>query len=340
MAELEKRATLKDVAAIAGVDASLVSRVVSGDPGISIPDSTRRRILDAVAAANYRPSAMARSLRTRKLATLGLILPDLTNPVYAPIATGAQSRAAEAGFALLLASDTEGPDRTAAFDMVRLLAEDRVDGLLVASGTKNSDLLALLRDLAKPVVLVNRAMQGIPSSTVDDFAGAELATSHLLSRGHSSIAHLGGPRGVDTSQRRLSGFDHAMAAWPGGHRGEAVHARGWGALDGYEAGLELLDSMTSETAVFVANVSLAVGLYRAAHERGRRIPGDISIVAMHDYDLAAMLVPALTTVSMPLYELGRTAVEQLLELVDGGTVDNRVVEGPGILVERQSVLQR
>jgi len=109
-----RRPTLKDVAVLAGVDASLVSRVVSGDPVLSIPQSTRDRVLAAVASVGYRPSAAARSLRTQKLSTLGLIIPDLTNPVYAPIVAGAQSAASKAGFALLLASDTEGPGQEAA----------------------------------------------------------------------------------------------------------------------------------------------------------------------------------------------------------------------------------
>lgn len=332
-----KRPTLKDVAALAGVDASLVSRVVSNDQGISIPDSTRQRILDAVAAVNYRPSATARGLRTQKLSTLGLIIPDLTNPVYAPIAQGAQARAAEAGFALLLASDTEGPSRRAAHDLVRLLAEDRVDGLLVASGSNNDELLAMLTGVDKPVVLVNRAISGIPSSTVDDVAGARLATRHLIDRGHTTIAHLGGPLGVDTTTRRQAGFDQAIADIETVERPVTVHAANWGAAEGYRAGLELLADRRGATAIFAANVTLAIGLYRAAHELGLAVPNDLSIVALHDYDLAAMLVPSLTTVAMPLFELGVLAVEQLLDLIDGGPPGNRIVTSPPVLVERNSV---
>lgn len=334
-----RRPTLKDVAALAGVDASLVSRVVSGDSALSIPDSTRKRVLDAVAEVGYRPSAAARSLRTQRLSTLGLIIPDLTNPVYAPIVAGAQEAASSAGYALLLASDTEGPAREAARALARMLAEDRVDGLLVASGTPNSDLLGLLGEIGKPSVLVNRAITGIPSVTVDDETGARMATQHLLDHGHQHLLHLAGPRGLDTTDRRRTGFSSAVRGSQGAHAEATVHAKSWGAEDGYSAGLELLAKRGNATAIFVANVTLAIGLYRAAHESGVVIPRDLSVVALHDYDLAAMLVPSLTTVAMPLHELGGAAVRQLLNALDGESPGDQMVRTMPVLVERNSVLQ-
>ncbi len=339
MPEQLKRTTLKDVAALAGVDASLVSRVVSRDRGITIPESTRQRILDAVAATNYRPSATARGLRMQKLSTFGLIIPDIANPVYAPIVRGAQARSFDAGYALLLASDTEVLGRRAAKHLIRMLAEDRVDGLLVASGTKNSELLQTLSDIAKPVVLVNRAIGDTASHIVDDEAGARMATDHLLSMGHTRIAHLGGPLDVDTTVRRTFGYTDALTR-RNAPIGVTVNAAGWGAGDGYQAGLHLLKQIPDATAVFAANVTLAVGLYRAAHELDLQIPTDLSVVALHDYDLAAMLVPSLTTVKMPLEELGSAAVQQLLEIVEGGPPSTRIVASPPELMERGSVARR
>lgn len=334
-----RRPTLKDVATLAGVDASLVSRVVSGDTALSIPDTTRNRVLDAVAEVGYRPSAAARSLRTQRLSTLALIIPDLTNPVYALIVAGAQEAASSQGYALLLTSDTEGPARDAARALARMLAEDRVDGLLVASGKPNSDLLGLLGEIGKPSVLVNRAIPGIPSVTVDDETGARQATDYLLGHGHQRILHLAGPKGLDTTDRRRVGFLAAMRGNGSAHVGATVHAKSWGAADGYSAGLELLAKRGDATAIFVANVTLAIGLYRAAHESGVAIPRDLSVVALHDYDLAAMLVPSLTTVAMPLHELGGAAVRQLLNALDGETPGDHMVRTMPVLVERNSVLQ-
>jgi len=332
-----RRPTLKDVAVLAGVDASLVSRVVNKDSGFSIPDSTRNRVLAAVAAVGYRPSAAARSLRTQKLATLGLIVPDLTNPVYAPIVAGVQLAATSAGYALILASDTEAPSRVGTHTIVRMLAEDRVDGLLVASGTVTSDLLDMLADVGKPVVLVNRGLPNIPSITVDDEAGARLATRYLIRRGHQRIMHLAGPLGVDTTDRRLAGYHSAVHEAPSVIAGRTVHALGWGAAEGYAAGRDLLGSLSQGTAVFVANVTLAIGFYRAAHEAGLAIPGDISVIALHDYDLAAMIVPSLTTVAMPLKELGEAAVKQLLGILDSAPPEDLMVRTKPVLVERNSV---
>ncbi len=332
-----KRPTLKDVAALAGVDASLVSRVVSQATDFSIPQTTRARVMDAVVATGYRPSAVARSLKTRRLATLGLIIPDLTNPVYAPIVAGAQARAAAEGYALLLATDTEGQAPEAVRGLVRMLAEDRVDGLLVGSGTARGPLLDMLADVRKPVLLVNRAAPGISSVTVDDFAGARTATDYLIAQGHTSIAHLGGPVGVDTTARRLNGFREALSSSLPASAARTVHAASWGALDGYTASLDLLRSLTTETAVFAANVTLAIGLYRAAQELGLEIPVDLSVVALHDYDLAAMLMPSLTTVSMPLRELGERATSLLLEMIDGKQGSDQMIETAPILIVRDSV---
>jgi len=221
-----------------------------------------------------------------------------------------------------------------------MLAEDRVDGLLVASGTPNSELLELLTDIGKPSVLVNRAIPGIPSVVADDEAGSRLATEHLLLRGHRNILHLAGPVGLDTTDRREAGFLTAMRSTKGSTVGSRVHARGWGARDGYAAGRELLEEVNGATAVFVANVTLAIGLYRAAHEVGISIPSELSVVALHDYDLAAMLVPSLTTVSMPLYELGEVAVTHLLSALDGAPLGGYMIRTAPVVVERSSVSQR
>ncbi len=335
--EIPKRPTLKDVARLAGVDASLVSRVVSNDPGLSIPDSTRSRVLSAVATVGYRPSAAARSLRTQRLSTLGLIVPDLTNPVYAPIVAGAQVAAGTAGIALLLASDTEGASPEGAEALVRMLAEDRVDGILLASGSRSDVLIRIVAATGKPTVLVNRAAEGIPSVTVDDQAGARIATAHLVEKGHERIMHLAGPAGVDTTRRRLAGYLDVVDSTLMADSASVTNAKGWSARHGYEAGHALLDRADGASAVFIANVTMAVGFYRAAHERGIRIPDDLSVVALHDYDLAAMIVPSLTTVSMPLRELGASAVNQLLGIVDGAMPHNLMISRRPVLVERESV---
>lgn len=331
-----KRPTLKDVAALAGVDKSLVSRVVNSDPGITIPESTRQRIMDAVEEVGYRPSAAARGLRTQRSQAIGLVLPDLSNPVYAPIARGAQSRGFETGNALLLVSDDKTDERQLVATLGSLAAEDRVDGLIVASGDRSSQLLQAAQGFGKPVVVANRAVEGLSSVTVDDEEGAFVGTMHLVMQGHTRVAHLAGPRKVETSSRRYKGYKRALQGSGLAVDGRVTWARGWGAAEGYRAGLRLLQEF-EPTAVFAANVMLAVGLYRAAHDLGMTIPGNVSIVALHDFELAAVLVPALTTVRMPLVQLGRSAVDLLIDQIEGRSLADLVIDQPPVLLERESV---
>jgi DNA-binding LacI/PurR family transcriptional regulator len=331
-----KRPTLKDVAALAGVDKSLVSRVVNADLSITIPDSTRQRILDAVQEVGYRPSAAARGLRTHRSHAIGLVLPDLSNPVYAPIAQGAQSRGFETGNALLLVSDDKTDERQLVATLSSLAAEDRVDGLIVAAGDRSSQLLRAVQGFGKPVVMANRAVEGLSSVTVDDEEGAFVGVLHLILQGHTRVAHLAGPREVETSSRRYIGYKRALRHSGLVVDGRVTWARGWSASDGYRAGLRLLQR-SEPTAVFAANVMLAVGLYRAAHDLGLTIPDDLSVVALHDFELAAMLVPALTTVEMPLVQLGRSAVDLLVDEIEGRELTDLVIEQPPVLLERESV---
>lgn len=335
-----RRPTLRDVAERAKVDPSLVSRVVNRDESLRIPERTRERVLRAVEETGYRPNAAARGLRMQRANAIGLVIPDLSNPIYSEIAQGAQVEASQTGYSILLATDPSLEQVPAARNsMISLLAEARVDGVLIASGTSNNELVRHLRDLDRPVVMVNRELPGVDAAvTVDDEQGAFVATKLLLDRGHTQIGHLMGPPGIDTSERRMAGYRKAMREQGVVARSHWItHARSWGIGDGYAAALELLKSAPELTAVFVSNVSLAIGLYRAASEQGRMIPEDLSIVALHDYEITDYLLPPLTTVSLPLYELGRMAVRHLISLFKGGEPERLRVDAKPHVTLRGSV---
>ncbi|HSY88813.1 MAG TPA: LacI family DNA-binding transcriptional regulator, partial [Verrucomicrobiae bacterium] len=187
-----KRITIRDVAARAGVDASLVSRVLNDHPKASAGPATRERILEAARSLGYQPNLAARSLRMARTWTLGLMLPNLTNPLYAAIARAAEGRAQERGFGLVFGTHVEG-EAEATF--TRLLQQGRVDGLLTASGVLGD---AFIRRFANgeqgPVVMLNRRVRGVRAAvTVDDAAGAALAVRHLAELGHTQIAGIFGP---------------------------------------------------------------------------------------------------------------------------------------------------
>jgi LacI family transcriptional regulator, galactose operon repressor len=328
------RPTLRDVAALARVDPSVVSRVVNDDPRLSISPETRTRVLAAIDKLGYRPNVMARGLRLARTWTIGFVLPDLGNPVYGQIVHGAQARAQENGYAIVLGSPLQGTTIDPAF--TRLLNERRFDGLLVASATVEDERLRELADGLAPVVVVNRRVEGVESSVVvDDAAGGALATEHLLALGHTRVAHLGGPVDVDTSVRRREGFEAAVAR-AGIHEAVVCAGGGYDAGAGFSAACRLLERHPDVTGIFAANVMIAIGAISAARERGLRVPDDLSLVALHDFPLAGFAEPPLTTVVMPLHELGVAAAELLLARIEGRSAESRILTIPPRLIVRRS----
>jgi LacI family transcriptional regulator len=333
LSESNRAATLRDVALVASVDPSVVSRVLRNDPRLSISSKTRERVLNAIEELEYRPNAQARGLRLRRTWTIGFVLPDIGNPVYSQIVHGAQAHAEEAGYAIAIGSPLDGRRVEHAF--TRLLRERRFDGLLVATSRDDDDLVALTSGGA-PIVVVNRRIAGIESSVVvDDATGSTVATNHLLDLGHRRIAHIAGPPDIDTSVRRQAGFGAAMNA-----RGiddyVIVGTAGYPAHEGYAAAVQLFEDEPETTGVFVANVLLAFGVIRAAADRALRVPEDVSVVALHDFPIAEYFTPPLTTVAMPLVELGAAAVDMLLECIDGKPGRSLMLDVEPRLVVRSS----
>jgi LacI family transcriptional regulator len=327
------KVTLNDVALLAGVDRSVVSRVVNDDPRLNVRPETRKRVRETIEKLGYRPNAAARSLRTARAYMFGLLIPDFANPVYAEIIKGAEQAAGTLGYGLMTASSAGV--RLGLAHYLDLLGQGRVDGLLFA-GEESGHELAQLRTSQVPWVLVNRTLAGSHRYVIlDDERGSELAVEHLVELGHRRIAHLAGPAGADTGRRRLDGYLAAMHAADlpvGPHSVEHADytpAGGAVALD------RLLTGPTPPTAVFVANVASAVGALHAVHARGLSVPADLSVVAIHDIPLASHLVPALTTVRMPLEELGRRALQLLAQHGPDDSITEVVTE-PVELVVRGS----
>jgi LacI family transcriptional regulator len=324
---------LKDVAKRAGVDPSLVSRIVNDDPRAASTPETRQRVLDAVEALGYRASVAARGLRMARTMTVGLVLPDLSNPMYASIVRGVQARARALGYGVVLGSQTdEDPD----VEVSGLLRDGRVDGLLIASGTADDDYLRrAAADGLGPLVLVNRRVSGVDASvTVDDAAGAELVVAHLAELGHQSITALVGPVGIDTTIRRLEGFHAACDAR--GIEAVEVETGSWTAQAGYAAALGALTGPARPTAVFATTFAIGAGTLRAAREAGIDVPRDLSVITLHDADWAEYLSPPLTAVAMPSERMGADAMSLLDRLIGGGAPEHLVVADRPVLRRRGS----
>lgn len=328
-----KRVTLADVARRARIDPSVVSRVINRDERLVIKDETRERVQAAIRELNYHPNAAARSLRTSQSGVIGLLIPDFANPVYAEIIKGAEQAAAEHGSLLLVG--TAFPDRPQRY--IEMLASGRVEGLLLAAGPMPPEVISAMRASGRPVISVNQRVPGIDGSVLaDDEAASRLAVEHLIQLGHTRIAHIRGPHDSDTAKRRLAGYKKALRA--AGLELGAVVGDGYAPADGTKGMVELLATSAPPTAVLVANVAAAIGAMSAARRAGISVPDDMSVVAIHDLPLAEVTSPALTTVRMPLAEMGYRAFQMVIAASDSSKAapTPQIVRDPTELITRES----
>jgi LacI family transcriptional regulator len=330
-----KRARLKDVAQLAGVDISIVSRALNGDPKLVVAPETRDRILLAAQQLHYRPNAMARALRQAQTMSLGLLVPEVANFVFFELIRGIEQRAFEAGYVLLLANAQE-PDKAEEV-YKRLVLERRIDGLLIASASDDEHLPFDLSGDVPPIVWVNRQGKVGPSILEDDEQGMALAVQHLIALGHTQIAHIAGPQSLDTGRRRLNGFIKAMHSAGLEPQKRYIVEGPFSEQGGADCISALLRTEPLPTAMTVSSLVATIGALAAAKRAGLKLPEQLSIVAFHDAVIASYLDPPVTTIQMPLNALGRLAVDRLLYMMSGGELPERtVVPVPPRLIERAS----
>ncbi|MBI2914731.1 MAG: LacI family DNA-binding transcriptional regulator [Firmicutes bacterium] len=327
------RVTIEDVARLAGVSKSTVSIVINGQRGVS--EATRQAVRQAIEKLGYRPDGVARSLKKRHSDVIGLVLPDITNPFFPEVAKGVGDCARAAGYTVLLCNTENSPaEEVRAVDA---LIERRVDGVILVSSGKHSDHLIDLKKTAIPAVLVDREAGGIGLSTVsvDNIAGAYDAVTHLIGLGHRRIGFLSGPLDVLPNKQRHDGY--RLALGNAGIKYDAGLVKTSDELSPDEAWVltgQLLDQETHRpTAVFAFSDLWAIKVISAARERGFHVPGDLAVVGFDDTMIAPVVDPPLSSVSQPKYEMGRCAVELLLEAIsDKEVIPRAVVLKPELVV--------
>jgi LacI family transcriptional regulator len=333
----EPRITIMDVARAASVHPSTVSRVLNGRAELSLLPETRERVIAAASRLGYRPSALARSLRLRRTFTLGMLVPDITNPFFPPIIKGVEDTAHARGYNLILCNTMDSSEREATY--LRVLRERQVDGLLIASSFMADSTIAELRREKFPYVLLNRAPRGGDDLAVlpNNREGTAAAVDHLVGLGHRGIGLVGGPQTTMTGQERLATARAALRR----HRlpaddGIVAIAEGFSEEAGYRAARRLLRAGEAPTAIFAANDLIALGTLRAAREAGLEVPKDLSIVGFNDIPLADLFDPPLTTVHVPQQEMGATAASLLIAQLERETIKDRRVVLDATLVIRGS----
>lgn len=337
-------ATIKDVAQLAGVDTSTVSRVLRDDPKQAVRPETRERIKDAARMLRYRPNAVGRSLRTRRTDIFAVVVPTLDNPGFVEVIRGIQIEAARQGKLVMLVERHAIEDEGESLDKTQelfasLVLDGRADGLIAAFATIDDQIVTGLAERHVPLVLVNRRMPDVHGSVaVDDEAGAALATEHLIALGHSDLGYVGFEPETDTSRRREAGFRRAMK-----EAGLSVDprrvARGEPSKQGGgSATAAILEAGggSHPTGIVVSNLLGALGALNAVRGQGLTVPDDVSIVAFNDHELADDTNPPLTTVRMPNVAMGRKAMELVLDAAAGLEVGDMMVEDPPQLIQRAS----
>jgi LacI family transcriptional regulator len=322
--------TRKDVARYAGVSTAVVSYVVNGGPKKVAP-ATEAKVQDAIRVLGYRPNAAARALKLGSSETLGLIVPDNSNPFFSLLAHAVEDAAAELGYALLLTNS----DGNLAKERrnIRNLAARQVDGVLLASVLFEPDL----EDLEKadiPSVLMNhgREAEGFNSIGVDLAAGARIAVEHLIGHGHTRIGLVMGTNVSSEIDGRELGWLQALND-AGVPEGQIVHSA-FTRPGGYIAGQRLLASPNRPTAIFASSDMQAIGILRAVREAGLTVPGDIAIASFDGSVEAEYSWPALTTVEQPVREMAEAAVAALVGAGRGAPAQHRIF--PTKLHVRQS----
>jgi len=316
------RASIHDVAARAGVSVTTVSHALNGTRFVS--EAAKARVEEAAHALGYVPSQIARGLKANSTRTLGMLVPNNSNPYFAEIIRGVEHHCYAAGYSLVLANSNDDPVRQSAH--LRVLAERRVDGLVLVASGEDRQIAAACQDLRLPLVLVDREIDGVAADLIesDHVAGAEMATAHLLGLGHARVACIGGPADLRPSDQREAGWRRALAAAGIKPRADEFVRGDFGPQGGAAAMRRLLKSARRPTAVFVCNDLMAIGALAAAHAEGLDVPGDVSLVGFDDVPWMAMVEPGMTVVAQPTLEMGVTAARLLLRRMEDPTCEPKV----------------
>jgi len=327
-----RTAVMADVAKLAGVSHQTVSRVINDST--QVRPETKQRVLAAMRQLDYRPNPAARALVTGRSGTLGVVSFDTT--LYGPASTlfAIEQAAHAAGYFITIVSLLV-LDRTSVLGAVDRLRVQGVDGILVITPQEGAADALVNLPAGVPLVAVEAGRpNSVPLVAVDQFAGAVSATRLLLDLGHRTVSHLAGPRDFLEAQQRLDGWRATLEA--AGAEVPPVLVGDWSPRSGYRIGQQLAED-PDVTAVFVANDQMALGVLRAMHERGREIPGELSVVGFDDIPEAQYFTPPLTTVRQDFSEMGRSSLRLLLELMqDTGQPPQRLTIAPELVVRRST----
>jgi len=306
---------IREIAQLAGVSVATVSRVINGKGPVK--EKTRRHILKIMKEHNYIPNPIARSLSTRHTDTIGVILPELVDEFFSDLIRGMDVEATKSNKYLMVTGSHS--KKNIAETLLEFMTSGRVDGVIVMAPLLHKEISELLTFAKCPVVMINSCLNEgqVVSFNVNNVQGAEAITKHLIGHGYRHIGMILGPKNNFDAEQRFAGFKKAAES-AGLAIDEALLVQGdFGIKSGFNAFLELLQRNPLPQAIFAANDMMAIGAYEAARKMGVRIPEDVAIAGFDDIYISRFLKPRLTTVHVPIVELGQKAMKYLLKMIDG-----------------------
>lgn len=316
----KRKVTIRDVADLVGVHHSTVSRALSPDKRDKISPLVVKKVEKAAKKLGYFPNIVASSLKRNRSFTIGVLVPDLMNPVFPPIIRGVQDTAEAAGYTVITANTDDEEKKE--LDALQMMRGRAIDGVIIATARREDPTVEQCINDGVPFVLVNRTVDrdGINAVVVDEDFGIRSILDHLMSLQHTLIAHVAGPKHTSTGYHRAKAFSdylrvHNLPA------GTIQHADRFNVEAGRRACRTLLQADNSFTAIVAGNDLLALGCMDVLKESGARVPDDISLAGYDDIMFLDRMSPALTTVSLPKYEMGAQATKTLLEIISGEDKD-------------------
>lgn len=326
--------TIRDVAELAGVHPSTVSRVINDDSRIS--EKTKNKVLSIIKKLGYTPNAIARGLKTKRTYTLGMLIPDITNPFFAEIARGVEDAANANGFNIILCNTDDKLKKERIY--LEILKGKRVDGLILGTAHIKDKSILELEKKKFPYILVSRNIEKLNKNCiiVDDVAGGIMVTEYLIKLGHRRIAHITGPLKTRSALNRLKGYKLTLKKYEIEYRDELVGEGDFRIKGGYQVMKRFLKLAEPPTAIFAANDLLALGAMQAVQKKKYHIPEDFCIIGFDDIRLASFVYPPLTTIRQPMLEMGALAVKMLLKIIEEGEFNQRKIVLKPKLIIRES----
>jgi LacI family transcriptional regulator len=330
--------TIYDVAREASVSMATVSRVVNNNPNVK--PQTRKKVFEAIERLGYRPNAVARGLASKKTTTVGVVIPDISNAIFAEVARGIEDIANMYHYNIILCNADKRKDKE--IRVINTLLEKQVDGLLFMGGAVTEDHIQAFRTSSVPIVLCATTDEGdnYPSVDIDHTVAADDAVTTLIESGHRRIAMISGTlEDPSNGYARYQGYKNALERAGIPIQDDLVRIGNYRYESGLEVAQYFLEMQDKPTAIFSANDEMAIGAIHAIQDKGLKVPEDVSIISVDNVRMASMVRPLLSTVAQPMYDIGAVSMRLLTKLMKKETITSSRVILPHEVILRQSVAQ-